>query len=499
MQGLVKRLLLGGIAGKVLGVLRELVAAWCLGTGLVANAYRLAQAAFLLPLHGFVSDAINGAFTPRYARLRVDDPDEAQRLFVAMQQILLIAGVAVAAALMFWAEHLVALMAPGFSAEARQLSAQYVMVLALALPAYVLVGLYGATELVHGQGTLVAARASVQSVGLLLGTLAAWALNRPLLIAVGFVTAYLGLLVWAALVNRKLGLRLTGRVGPASLWGATLKPVARVFAVLIWVPLALQVSQVVERRTASGLDVNAVAALDYARFITETLLILIAMPFGVAGQAAMPTMTDGAFRREALRATTVLVVVGLPLSAFIWAHAQLIVSVLFQRGAFTQASVAVTAQILGAYALGVVFLLVAYAGQKFLNARGQNGMVLRSTVLGVGAAVVCNLFLGRLLGVAVLGAAAALSGLVMMVLVLHALGLTRAVWQRTWTWWVTAVLHVLIVCIGRELIAPAWWIELLTGLVFWLLVVAAVRPQRELAVQAWRMLSKRGGNVDPSE
>ncbi|PTT74992.1 virulence factor MviN, partial [Pelomonas sp. HMWF004] len=75
MQGLVKRLLLGGIAGKVLGVLRELVAAWCFGTGLVANAYRLAQAAFLLPLHGFVPDAINGAFTPRYARLRVDDPD----------------------------------------------------------------------------------------------------------------------------------------------------------------------------------------------------------------------------------------------------------------------------------------------------------------------------------------------------------------------------------------------------------------------------------------
>lgn len=499
MQGLVKRLLFGGIAGKVLGVLRELVAAWCFGTGLVANAYRLAQAAFLLPLHGFVSDAINGAFTPRYARLRADDPAEAQRLFVAVQQVLLVAAVVVGAALMLWAEHLVALMAPGFSAEARQLSAQYVTVLALALPAYVLVGLYGATELVHGKGTLIAARASVQSVGLLLGTLAAWAFNRPLLIAVGFVAAYLGLLVWAALVNRRLGVRLTGRVGPAAAWRATLQPVARVFGVLIWVPLALQIAQVVERRTASGLDVNAVAALDYARFITETLLILIAMPFGVAGQAAMPTMTDGAFRREALRATTVLVVVGLPLSAFIWAHAQFIVAVLFQRGAFTQASVAVTAQILGAYALGVVFLLVAYAGQKFLNARGKNGMVLRSTLFGVGSAVVCNLVLARWVGVAVLGAAAALSGLVMMVLVLRALGLTRAVWQRTWTWWLTAVLHLLLIQIGRVLITPAWWMEFLVGVAFWLSAVAAIRPQRELVMQAWRMLRRRGGNVDPSE
>lgn len=488
MQGLVKRLLFGGLAGKVLGVLRELVAAWCFGTGLVANAYRLAQAAFLLPLHGFVSDVISGAFTPHYARLRVQDVAAAQRMFAALQRSLLVVAVLVAVALMVWGQHLVAIMAPGFSPEARALSADFVIVLAPALPAYVLVGLFAATELVHGHGRVAAARASVQSVGLLLGTLAAWALGRPLLIAVGFVGAYFALLVWAARVNRALGLRLTAAVGDRAAWRAALVPVVRVFLVLMWVPLALQVAQIVERRVASNLDPNAVAALDYARFITETLLILIAMPFGVAGQAAMPTMDETDFRRHAERALRLLVAVGLPLSVFIWAHAEPMVTLLFKRGAFNQASVVVTSDILGTYALGVVFLLVAYAGQKFLNARGRNGVVLRTTVLGVAAAVLCNLSLGQWLGPRVLGLAAALSGAVMMTTVLWALGLAGAVWRGTWTWWATAFVHLGVVLAARWTWQPAWWVELAAGLLVWTVAMAAIPQQRQVVSQTWRTL-----------
>lgn len=491
MRQLVSQLLLGGVAGKLLGVVRELVAAWCFGTGLVANAYRLAQAAFLLPLHGFVSDVVSGAFTPRYARLRADDPEAAQRLFAAMQRVLLAAAVLVAVGLVLWGDRLVAIMAPGFGPDARALSAQFVAVLAPALPAYVLVGLFAATELVHGQGRVAAARASVQSVGLLLGTVAAWAWDQPLLIACGFVVAYLVLLVWAARVNRALGLRLTAPVGDWAAWRAALSPVARVFGVLMWVPLALLLSQIVERRVASELNVNAVAALDYARFITETLLILIAMPFGVAGQAAMPTMRDDQFRQQAERSFQWLVVAGLPLSVFIWAHAELIVTVLFKRGAFDQASVVVTAGILGAYALGVVFLLVAYAGQKFLNARGRNAVVLRSTVLGVVASVACNLTLGGLLGVQVLGLAAALSGAVVMVNVLVALGLTGALWRSTWTWWVTAGLHLSLVLASRRLWPLPWWAELLLGGLVWALMTLLVPSQRRVVTQAWGVLARR--------
>lgn len=491
MRALVSQLLFGGVVGKVLGIARELVAAWCFGTGLVASAYRLSQAAFLLPLHGFVSDVLSGAFTPQYARLRTQDPDAAQRVYAAMQRTLLAVSVIVAAGLVAWGDHLVAIMAPGFSAESRQLSASFVAVLAPALPAYVLTGLFAATELIHGQGRVAAARASIQSIGLLLGTIAAWALNSPLLIAVGFVAAYFALLVWSAGINRKLGLSLTAPVGDWSAWRAALWPVARVFLVLMWVPISLQVSQVVERRVASEISANAVAAMDYARFITDTLLVLIAMPFGMAGQAAMPTMEEKEFRRQAERAFQLLIAVGLPLSVFIWAHAVPMVTLLFKRGAFDQASVVITSDILASYALGIVFLLVAYAGQKFLNARGRNAVVLRTTVLGVIAAVLCNLTLSSWLGPSVLGVAAALSGVVMMATVMWALGLTATLWRATWTWWATAAFHALVVVGLRLTVRPQWWMELIAGLLVWGVATALIGRQRLVVQQAWRVLARR--------
>lgn len=491
MQGLVKRLLFGGIAGKVLGVLRELVAAWCFGTGLVANAYRLAQAAFLLPLHGFVSDVVSGAFTPHYARLRATDPAAAQQLFAAMQRTLLAVAVLVAIGLVFLGDHLVAVMAPGFSASARELSARFVAVLAPALPAYVLVGLYGATELVHGHGRVLTARASVQSAGLLIGTLAAWVFGQPLLIAVGFVAAYLGLLVWAVRINRELGLSLTAKVGSWRSWRLTLTPVARVFLVLMWVPLALQVSQVVERRVASELEANAVAALDYARFITETLLILIAMPFGMAGQASMPTMDEATFRRHAVNSLRTLIIVGAPISVFLWAEATWIVKVALQRGAFSQQSVDVTSSILSAQALGVVFLLTGYAAQKFLNARGKNALVLWVAITGVAVSVAINLFLQRVFGVAVLGVSVAVAGVFVAILACYLLGLLRELCSKTWPCLSVAALHVCAIASFRYAFASHVGAEVALGALIWFLFIGIHGPSRRVVLDAVRAVRRR--------
>jgi putative peptidoglycan lipid II flippase len=476
MQILVKRLLFGGLAGKILGVLREVIAAWCFGTGLVASAYRLAQAAFLLPLHGFVSDVVSGAFTPQYARLRVSDPEAAERLFAAMQRVLLIAAISVAAALMIWGEYLVTLMAPGFSPSARQLSVQFVFMLAPALPAYVLIGLYGATELVHGESRILAARASIQSLGLMIGTLAAWWLNRPLLIAGGFVVSYFGLLLWAIVINRSLGLRFHVAAGGWGAWLAALKPVAKVFFVLMWVPLALQVSQIFERRTASLLDTNAVAAVDYARFITDTALILLAMPFGTAGQASMPTMTRQDFEATALRSIKVLLIIGIPISAFVWASAGWIVSNILGRGAFNSHSVDVTSTILSAQALGLFLMLVAYVAQKFLNARGKNKLVLVTSVGGAAVSVAINVGFANMLGISVLGYAAVASGGFIAVAGCASLGLLERIAKFAAPFLACLAVHVASIAACRAVVLRSnVWAEIFLGVLVWVVFFALNR------------------------
>ena len=134
---------------------------------------------------------------------------------------------------------------------------------------------------------MLAARASLQSLGLIVGAIVAFVLQAPAYLAAGFFFAYLYLTIVGARFVRLQGLRLSlGKAFTKESLHA-LNIIWKVFRILIWIPIALQVNFVVERQVASVVDVHAMAALDYARFINETLIILIAMPFGLAGLSGL--------------------------------------------------------------------------------------------------------------------------------------------------------------------------------------------------------------------
>jgi putative peptidoglycan lipid II flippase len=425
MQATVRRLLFGGLLGKGLGIARELLAAAIFGTGLVAGAYRMAQAAFLIPLHGFASDVVSGAFTPEFSRLRHSDPLAAGELFAALNAAMAVVSVVVAALMICLAEQIVGILAPGFTTAARDLTKGMLQVLSLAMPAYILVALYGAVDLVVDKGSLMSLRASIQSIGLIFGALGAWLLGKPLLLPAGFVLSYVVLLVWGAAICHRLGLPFSIHRSRRKHYIIALGVIWRVFRILIWVPIVLQIVQTVERRVASTIGIGAVAALDYARFISETVLVLVALPFGAVGQARMSNMGGDEYRREAINSLSIILAVGWPCAAFLIIHAGELVSILLQRGAFDAQSADVTSTILSAQAIGLPAALVAYAGQKFMNARGLNGLVLRGVVVGSILAVAINLLLVSRLGVMVLGFSVAASSLVVASFAISALGIWR--------------------------------------------------------------------------
>ncbi|MDX1250968.1 MAG: hypothetical protein IDH49_01685 [Gammaproteobacteria bacterium] len=412
MLSLVRILMLGGIVGKVIGVLRELVFAWLYGTGAVSAAYRMAQAAFLMPLHGFVSETVNSAFTPAFANHRGSNPERAQALFSGLHAILLCISVVVAVLIMVFAPWWIKLLAPGFDPRTAELSILMLRVMAVAMPAYVLSGLYAATRMAQGYGAMSAWRATAQSIGLLAGSIIAWVLDVPVLIAVGFLGAYIVMLVWGTLSIRRSGLTLFPAIGE---WRACLDPlhgVWRIFKILVWVPIVLLLYSIIERRVASVVSPDAVAALDYSRFVTDTMVILIASPFAMAGLSAMVTMGVEDYRRTAIKSMRIMLLIGMPMSALFFVHAEAIIRILFARGAFDEDSVQVTSAIFGPMSLGIWGTLVGYAGARFLSARGQNSQVLKITVIGVIGGLLVNLFGVQLFGVSVLGVAALVNGMI---------------------------------------------------------------------------------------
>jgi putative peptidoglycan lipid II flippase len=481
-------LLFGGVLGKALGIARELVTAALFGTGPIAIAYRLAQAAFLIPLNGILSDAFGAGFTPAYARARTEEAERARALFAATHAVVLGVSVAVGALLGVFASAWVHALAPGLEPATARTAARMVAVLSFAMPCYALTSLYASAELAAGDARTAATRAAVQNVGLLTGAIAAWWSGSPVAIAAGFLAAYALLAARGLRAALRLGLEPWPRRGEWAAAARVLSGVWRAVRLLLLVPVMLQVHFVVERRVASLVSGEAVAALDYARFVSDTSVLLLAMPLGLAGLGAMASMNDARFRDSALRALRMLLYAGAPLSLALAVHGEEIVRLVFARGAFGAESVAATAAILRWLSVGLWAQLIGYAGAKFLSARGRNLRVIGIYAGAVAANVGLNLALYPLLGAATLGIAAAANSVVFGLAILAYLGLLAPLKRDLLTVGGLALAYALpwtLVPVNDD---ARGWLPLVVCAAYWCAAGALVPRCREALHDAWLSL-----------
>jgi putative peptidoglycan lipid II flippase len=488
MFGSAKALLFGGLTGKVLGVLREVVFAALLGTGMFATAFRLSQTAFFIPIQGLLSDALTSGFTPQYARDRGEHIGRARVLFAAMHLTLLIFSLVVGGLLAVFASRWVHLLAPGFDSSTAKTATGMVQCLAFSMPLYALTSLYAAAQLAGGRAAMSAARATAQSIGIIGGVTLAWFFGQPLLIPIGFVLAYFILAVWGLRAARVEGLPLwpaTGewhdaRKGLRSIWIA--------YKFLVWIPALMQVHFVVERRIASVVNVHAVAALDYARFVSDTAVLLLAMPFGLAGLATMAGASEDRFRSGAHMASRLLLYLGVPLSIGLFLNARWVVQVAYGRGAFGPESITVTATILQGQSIGLWAQLVGYSGTRFLSARGKNRSVVIIYALAVVTNILMNVTLAPVIGVEALGIASSANNIIIGATVLYRLGIVRHLSHD---------LRLLICFTGGYVALWAAVPDILSGLIwlppllfglYWGALGLLVPHNRKVFLESWRLL-----------
>lgn len=480
-----RNLLFGGLAGKVLGIVRELVTAGLFGTGPIAVAYRLAQAAFLIPLHGFLSEAFTAGFTPAYARELGAQNERARLLLAAMQTVVLAVSVVVAVLLVLLARAWVQVLAPGFESSTARMAEQMVTVLALAMPFYALTGLYAAAEIAHGRARMAAARASMQNIGLMAGTIVAWWTGAPVWIAAGFLAAYILLAGWGFATSLASGCR--PRLARAD-WPEAAKALAgvwRAVRLLLLVPVLLQIQWIVERRVASIVSPDAVAALDYARFLSDTAILLLAMPLGIAGLGAMANLGETRFHDLAHRSLRMLLYAGVPLSLVMAMHGETVVRLIFARGAFDADSVAETATILQWLAVGLWAKLIGYAGVKYLSARNRNVRVIGVHFATVACGVAANLALYPFIGTAALGVAAAVGSLVFGLLILRSLGLLERLRRDLVTVGALAAAYIALWALAPLGSAVDGWLPLWAFVAYWCTAVVSIPRCRHVMHDVW--------------
>jgi putative peptidoglycan lipid II flippase len=390
----------GGLTllSRVSGFVRDIMLAYFLGAGPVADAFFVA---LRLPNHFraiFAEGAFNAAFVPAYARIRQQGgPGSAQYFADRIFTMLLASELVLLAIALVFTPTVIALLAPGFADDPSRF-ALAVELTRITFPYLVLVSLvtlYGG--ILNALSRFAAAAAAPILLNLSMMMTLALAMFFP---TPGHAAAW-GVLIAGVLEALLVGGdALRNDVMTVLRWPKWDEDVKRFFSALVPATVGsagVQIALFADTIIASFLSAGALSALYYADRLNQ-------LPIGVIGIAAgivlLPEMAsriaagDESGARDAqVRTIEFTLLLSVPCLVAFLLVPDLVMRALFMRGAFTAADAAAAAATLAAYALGLLpFVLIRSITATFL-ARGDTATPVKASLIAVAANVALKIVL----------------------------------------------------------------------------------------------------------
>ena len=421
------------MASRVTGFVRDIFIAALLGAGPLAEIFVIA---FRLPnlfRRLFAEGAFNAAFVPLFTQKLNNDGKPAALDFAAQVFAVLLAALAVFTLLaQIFMPALVLALAQGFAGDAAKFDAavHYARIAFPYLIAMSLMSLFAA--MLNATGRFFAAAFAPILLNLvLIGAMVA---------ALAFKGAPLDYLIWGVALA---GLAQLGFVfiaaRRAGLGFGVKRPRLSPEVKKVWwlaVPGILaagigQINLLVGTSIATG-QAGAAAWLYYADRLYQ-------LPMGVIGVALSVALLPALARHlaeaqsQAARDTQSMAVLAagaltLPAAAGLYALAEPIVALLFERGAFTAADTAVTAQVLRGFCLGLPAFVFIKALQPSFFARADTRAPMVDGAMGVGVNISLSLLFFETHGALAIALATSAAGYVTLALMLVRLK-ARGIWQ----------------------------------------------------------------------
>ena len=382
----------GNFLSKCLGLVREIITAFFYGTSLSISAFRVAQTGTFTLINFFTSDALSSTFVPKYKTLLVESRNKSQIFFWSIFILFSILSCLLVLLLILFSDILISLLGPGLSETTLSVAADMLRVMAIGIPTYLLSSLLIFLALANEDSTPIALRPNIQNFGMISGVLLAVFLKDVVLLAWGFTLSYSLFLLW--LFNRcyRFGYLQFPIQWSKSETITILSSFWRVLRPLLFLPFLSQGSVVAERAVASLINVTTISALDYARFVSETFIVLISVPIAFAGLTKWNSSNEFELQTNLKLLLTPLLLITIPVSAFIFENSYSIISLLYQRGAFDQESLSTTSDILYGLSFGLWAHTISYILIKVLNSQFRNNTVLIIMAIGLSINVFFNLF-----------------------------------------------------------------------------------------------------------
>lgn len=384
------------------------------GTGEINGAYRIAQSGTLVPINFMISDSLNSAFIPLYKKYLLENSDKAETFKWCIFFVFLVMSLLLFSILYFFSDFWVDILAPGINESTKDISIALLKIMAICCPFFLCSALMNYVSMAHDDFKPMSMRNPIQNIGMLIGVFISYYSGKIEFLAWGFTGSYIYFCVWS--LARKGAHKII--MIPSAFVYAEIKSVMKDFWTilrpLLILPLILQGNITLERALSSLVGLDAVSSLDYAKFITETVVFFLSVPVAFAGLSAWVGLSIEHVRIKLEELYTVLVVLGITVSFFLFFYSREIITLLFQRGAFDSNSVNITSEYLRGMCLGLWAQVIGYIFLKALSAQLKNKRVLLSMAISLLGNAVFNLVFYKSLGALGIGLGCSVYGLLLL-------------------------------------------------------------------------------------
>ncbi len=404
------------LLSRATGFVRDIMLGAVLGAGVLADAFVIA---FRLPNHFraiFGEGAFNAAYVPNYARvLETEGADKAKAFSGQILTLVLISQIALLVAALIFTADLVRLLAPGFEADPEKF-ALAVTLTRLTFPyllSVTLVTLLSGTLNAHRHFAAAAFAPVLLNVSMM-SALAIAFLFPSLLPSAGHAAA-LGV-SFAGVAEFLLVWRAAHKAGLASLpvWPRWSAEVRQFFVTLLPAVIGsagVQIAIFADTIIGSLLPTGGPSSIYYADRIYQ-------LPIGVIGIAAgtvlLPEMSrrlsagdhSGAYHAQS-RTMALTILLSAPFLIAFLVLPDLIMRLVFVRGAFTPKDADAAALVLSAYGLGLMAVVLIRSAVASFQAQGDTKTPMLISLFAVAANVGLKIVLFTPMGAAGLALATA--------------------------------------------------------------------------------------------
>lgn len=403
-------LALGGFAGKILGLFREILLAAVYGLTAPVVAYRIAITAVFLPLNLSINEIIGAIILkPTNIRMQKNTANVAEYVWHTLLAIIIfssILGGLIAIATPFWINAL----ATGLNPETKTLCINMTYVLVIGSPFIVAGSFLSSIGIQFGLTSIQNSRAGIENIGVISGSALSYYSGNPIFIPIGFLFSEAVFVIASTIFHKKNRTLKITRVS-LKFCMVIFKELAKESKFLIFVPIAINIPIFFHRSIATLMGESIVASVDFARNIIDTAVVLISTPVAMAILPRVSQNPDPATKEKIFRLCKLLLITSVIGSAYLFWNANFMVKIFYGRGNFGTEEINLTANFLTGFSIALPILIISPVALSYLYATSSKIIILILTIVGSLLGIATLLTLHNILGYFVFPIALALQSI----------------------------------------------------------------------------------------